>query len=109
MENKDKPTTASADSSDSSKKEVAPLTPEHLFVITELAKYGLAFLKETVKATGFKVEHSDPKIAKAQEDHLRGLVNVAGPETVAHFDRMCQYVFDTNKSAFAQKETPDAK
>ena len=100
----DTPNSPTPGSTPKDKTEVAPLTPEHVLVITELAKYGLAFLRETVKGPNFKIEHPDPKVAKAQEEHLRGLVNIAGPETIAHFDRMCQFVVDTNKTAFAKAE-----
>ena len=85
---------------------VPPLTNEHLFVITELAKIGLGYLKQIVANEAFKVDNPDPKVAEAQEEHFRGLATIAGPETVSHFDRMCQYIYEEQQKA---KEAPDAK
>lgn len=85
--------------SDSSQEtpEVSALSPQHIVVVTELAKAGLSYLTQVVSDPGFKINHPDPAVAKAQEDHLRGLVKVSGPDTVAHFDRICGYLFEQAK------------
>lgn len=91
-------------------KTVPPLAPEDLFVITELAKVGFGYLKAIVSNSDFKVEDPDPERAKKQEEHLRGLVNIAGPDVIARFDRMCQFLYDSNKEVLTpkEKETPNA-
>ena len=85
------------------KPEVSALAPEHIIVVTELAKAGLSYLTQVVSDPGFKINHPDPAVAKAQEEHLRGLVKVSGPDTVAHFDRICGYLFEQSK-----QQTSDA-
>lgn len=99
------PTPSSPAESADKQKTVPPLAPEDLFVITELAKVGFGYLKAIVANSGFKVEDPDPERAKKQEEHLRGLVNIAGPDVIARFDRMCQFLYDSNKEALA----PQAK
>lgn len=79
--------------------EVSAFSPQHIVVITELAKAGLAYLTQVVSNPGFKIDHPDPAVAKAQEDHLRGLVKVSGPDTVAHFDRICGYLYEHAKKS----------
>lgn len=85
-----------------------PFTAEHLYVITELAKLGLMHLglvlpqfeKELDGAGRQKREHYA---------HLKSLLEVAGPETVRHFDEMCQYLYDKAKGASCASEaTPNA-
>lgn len=86
-------------SSTAPEKEAPPLTNQHIFVITELAKVGLSYLKAIVNDPSFKIDDPDPAKAAAQENHLKGLANIAGPETVAHFDKMSQYIFEQEQAA----------
>ena len=67
-------------------------------VITELAEVGLSYLTERVSAPDFKINHPDPTVAKSCEEHLRDLVNVSGPDAVAHFARISGHIDELLKA-----------
>lgn len=81
MSDKEKP----SESSPAPEKEAPAFTNQHL--------------KALVNTPDFKIDNPDPAVAAAQEKHLKGLATIAGPETIAHFDRMCQYLFEQEQVA----------
>lgn len=83
-------------STDTQQQERHPFSAEHLYVITELAKLGMAYLK--LMLPEFEKEQSGAgKLKREHFAHLKSLCEVAGPETVRHFDEMCQYLYDKAK------------
>lgn len=81
-----------------------PITEDHLFVITELAKLGLSYLKLVLPQ--FEKEQDGAGKNKRQfYAHLKSLYEVAGPETVKHFDEMCQYLYDQSKGVTEGKDS----
>lgn len=90
---------------------IPPLTNEHIYVITELAKIGLSALADIVKEGNIEKSLSAGAADESVRKHFETLATVAGPETVSHFDRICQFIFEQEKAAAEsrQKEAPDAK
>lgn len=78
---------------DESNRERYPFLAEHLFVITELAKLGMYHLKIVLPQFEKELDGAG-KQKRAHYEHLKSLFEVAGPETVRHFDEMCQYLYD---------------
>ena len=90
---------------------IPPLTHEHIYVITELAKIGLSALTDIVKEGNIEKSLPEGAADESVRKHFETLATVAGPETVSHFDRICQFIFEQEKAAAEsrQKEAPDAK
>lgn len=78
-------------------KEVPPMMKEHLFVITELAKIGLQSLNQLLTMNKDSIE-------KVHYEHFKGLAEIAGPETVSHFDRICQFLFEQDLKESGEPE-----
>lgn len=78
-----------------------PLTDEHIYVITELAKFGMAYLKLVMPQLENERDGSGAR-KRCHFEHLKSLFEVAGPETVRHFDEMCQYLYDKSKTGTAK-------
>ena len=71
---------------------VAPLTGESVFVITDLAIWGLKYIKAAVDHGDFDKMSDDPAEAKEIREHYRVIAESAGPDAVESLKRMCRYI-----------------
>ena len=77
-------------------KEIPPMTESHILVITELAQLGMMFLKNAIPQYEADLNKDSGAGARKRQhfSHLKSLYEVAGPETVSHFQRICEMLIE---------------
>lgn len=87
-------------------KMASPFSNEHLYVITELAKYGLEWIRQALPEAeailADEIKSASPEKAeelKLRLEHLRSLGGLPGRDAYAHFNNMCQYLYEAELAA----------
>lgn len=76
--------------------DITPMGVDHYFVIAELAKIGLDYLKGAIATLEELESNSTPdEDRKRMIEHWKGLCGVAGEDAVAHLYHICQYLHET--------------
>lgn len=88
---------------------VTPFGIKHIVTVTELAHYGLEYLKLILPTAEEQFKKGTGNVTETGLKHLRGLVNVSGPESIGHFQLICKADIDKQVAMLKAGSTEKSK